>query len=732
MHSSKTGFHFARVILCFWALLMLSCTVQAQAFLDVNKSFSPINPNVGQTAQMVITFANTSLVNPATLVAGTDTLPAGLAYVNAGTGTCGLLTSVAAPFTAGASMLWSGGTIAPNSSCTITAVVTPFAVGTWVNNIPPSNVSGSLGAASLTGFSTASATITAGGAYLPITGVKTISGTPLHGGGTRSYTITLTNPNARPLTGMGFTDTLPNTLQMAVPGGVTANSCGGSFGNTVGGALADGDLGFRLNGGSLGANTSCSVTFHVRAANITTFQAGNSTNTIGAGAVTTTQSITNAAFNVAFRIERGVTIAKSFTPATMTAGGTSSLAITIVNYNLQSIPNVALTDTFPAGMSGVSFTSATGCGTPTVTVTPASADVSNVTLPPAPNANANGGSSCVIRMVVTASVAGSYTNTLPASSFAGGFTYVAAAASLVVTGTVGGAKRFTPNITTQNGTSVLTLTLTNAAPTPAANLSFTDDLFGTMGGGISIDAAPPPTNSCGGTLVAGTGATSFSLSGGSIPAASRCVITLPVIVATGALIGLRTNTIPAGAITTSLGTNTAAVTGTLTIASDVGVSKSFSPNAAPQSGSSVLTIILSNGAGGPNAVITSFTDNLLATMGAGITIGSVPAPTNSCGGTLSAVPGSTTIALMGGLVTAGGNCQLTIPMDIAANAVATVRTNSVPIGGLVTDQGSNAVAATANLTIVPGVTISKVYFPGTIGPSQQSRLTVTMPMVPSP
>lgn len=726
---SSLAKHALRLLACSCVLLMLSGTAHAQLFLNVNKSFNPINPNVGQTATLLVSFANTNPTTSATAVSGTDTLPSGLAYVNSGLSGCSFATSVSATYSGGATLNWSSGIIPPNSTCTMTAVVTPFLAGTWVNTIPPNNVSGFIGTTSVSAFSTASATITAGGAYLAITGAKTIPSTVIHGGGTTSYTLVLTNPNALPLSGVGYTDTFPAPMVIAVPGGITSNSCGGTTVNTLSGAIADGDLGFRLNGGAIPPSGSCTIVVVVRTANSTTSQqVSGITNTISAAAVTTTQGITNSAFNVAVRVERGVTLTKAFLPASIVAGGTSLLTITLNNFNLASIPSAGLTDTFPVGVSGVSFVAASaGCGAPTVAVTSPNVVVSNITLGAAPSATANGGTACTVQLVVTAPSAGSFPNSIPAGTLPGGFVYAIANATLTVTnppGAVGGTKGFTPNSVPQDGTSLLTVTLSNSSLASATSTVFTDNLLSTMGVSITIAVTPAPTNSCGGVLTANPGSTSFSLSGGLIPGTSTCVITLPVVVAGNAAPGLRINTIAAGAVSSSLGTNTAAISGNLTITADISVTKAFNPVTTAQTGSSVLTITLTNAPGGPNAGITSFTD-LLSTMGLGITIRAAPAPTNTCGGTLSAVAGSTTISLAGGTIIAGGNCVLTVPVAVAPNAVAGARTNTISAGALVTDQGNNPAAATANLTLVNALSLTKAYSPSTVGPSQVSRLTLT-------
>lgn len=175
------------------ALLLWTGLAQAQTFLNVNKSFTPINVAVGKTSSLVITFSNTSGDTSATAVAGTDTLPAGLALISVGASTCGFNTAASALFSVGATLSWANGVVPPNSTCTLTAVVSPYQAGTWINTIPTMAVSGFIGTETVSGFSTASATITSNGVFAGMLIAKTASGSVLRGDGTRSYTISLTD-----------------------------------------------------------------------------------------------------------------------------------------------------------------------------------------------------------------------------------------------------------------------------------------------------------------------------------------------------------------------------------------------------------------------------------------------------------------------------------------------------------------------------------------------------------
>lgn len=87
-------------------------------------------------------------------------------------------------------------------------------------------------------------------------------------------------------------------------------------------------------------------------------------------------------------------------------------------------------------------------------------------------------------------------------------------------------KSFTPTVIEVGDTATLTLTVTNTAELAAkSGFSFTDSLPT----GLTIAAAPAPTNSCGGSLSAVSGATSVTLTGGALAAgAASCTVTVPV------------------------------------------------------------------------------------------------------------------------------------------------------------------------------------------------------------
>ena len=108
------------------------------------------------------------------------------------------------------------------------------------------------------------------------------------------------------------------------------------------------------------------------------------------------------------------TISKTFVPSSISAGGISTLTITINNPDVVlSTLTAALVDTLPNGITIATVpnvnTSCGGTGAPLATP-----GGSNVTLPAGRTIPANG--SCTLRVNVTGLIAGSYTNVIPIGS----------------------------------------------------------------------------------------------------------------------------------------------------------------------------------------------------------------------------------------------------------------------------------------------------------------------------
>lgn len=443
------------------------------------------------------------------------------------------------------------------------------------------------------------------------------------------------------------------------------------------------------------------------------------------------------------------TLNKTFNSNNITAGGVSTLTITLTNPdgNAASL-GTPLTDTLPSGVV-VSKSGSTTCGGTLASV----AGSSTVTL--------TGGSipadgSCTVTVNVTSPSAGTFINSLPAGALqtSNGGNAAPAVATLTVTAPATAApptvnKAFGPAIVLAGAVSTLTITLDNP---DAAVADLTAPLTDPLPSGVTVSGNA--SNTCGGTLTANAGASSVVLTGGTIPANGSCTITVDV---TAAGSGSYFNTLPAGALQTGNGNNTAPAVATLTVNALPVVaptlSKAFSPTTITTNAVSTLTITLNNPDVNAAAKLTApFTDSFpsgIQVSGDAIT---------TCGGTLTAVAGSSSVTLTGGSIPAESSCTVkvnvlgtcaagnasTVPLAkvsaakvgispvspawVSANQCTLV--NTLPAGALQTGNGSNPAPASAtlivNATQANAPELLNNFVPSSINAGANSTLTITL------
>ena len=365
-----------------------------------NNSVSSIVP--GGTATLAIGITNTASVvlNNAAL---TDTLPSGLVIApipNAVLSGCGggTLTATAG----GGSVALSGGTIGANGGvCTISVSVTSSTLGTYTNTLPVGALTSAPNAANT---SAASATLTVALAT-PVTVSKVFSSKTISPAGKSTLTINIANmaTDAVALAGVGLTDALPTGLVVNNPPNASSPGCGGTFAPTVGSGSVT------LSGGSISAKTTCILTVDVTTANLTATAAGTYMNTLPVGAVTTsaaTPGVTNANAASDTLFVTPVNLTKSFSPNLVAAGQTSQLQISIANPSgADALTGVGLQDVLPSGLAVASAASSVGCGSPSLTTTSNTIQLSG--------GSVSAGGTCIISVYVVGITVGTYTNTLP-------------------------------------------------------------------------------------------------------------------------------------------------------------------------------------------------------------------------------------------------------------------------------------------------------------------------------
>ncbi len=394
-------------------------TVNSTENLSVTKAFNPPTVNPGGLSTLTITLRNTyatPLIN--TLL--TDPLPGTAAngvvvapIPNAST-TCsgGSVTAVPGSQT----ITMTGGTVpaqvgAVPGICTITVTVqgndsnaTP---SNRINTIPAANVLSEVQSTGVIINPTADAVATLRTEILTIGVVKGFNPVLVYGGAYSTMSVQLVNPNNIALTGIAFTDDmtlLGAGMELANPVTFDVGTCGGVLtGNP-------GDSSFSFSGGTLLANTSCTLTLRVvMAVN------GNLTNRIPAGAVTTFNGVSSTQpAEASLTNLPGASVTKSFNPNSILAGTYSALTITIQNTSNIPLVGMALTDLLPGALpngleiaGGAAPAPVNNCGGSF------SAPVGSQTIALTGGTLA-GNLSCTIIVSVTGNTPGTYVNIIPA------------------------------------------------------------------------------------------------------------------------------------------------------------------------------------------------------------------------------------------------------------------------------------------------------------------------------
>ncbi len=675
-----------------------SATLTVATPPSVTKSFLPTSIASGGTSTMTIT-----ITNPAanafglTGVALSDTFPAGMVMAAAPNfnSTCGG-TITPLPAAGNNSFALTNGTIAQNGSCTITVDVTSTTAGDNVNT------TSAVSTTNAGSGSTATATLNVVAAP---TITKSFTPTSIASGGTSTLTLTITNPagNTVALAGVAVSDTFPVGLSVAASPNFNS-TCGGSVtpGQTVG------DTSITLTSGTVGVGGSCTITVDV-----TSSTPGDSLNTTGN--VSSTNGGIGLSANATLTIVAAPTITKSFSPTTIVPGGTSTLTITITNpaANTVALSGVAVTDTFPAGMTmatPLSFNST--CGG-TITPAPAAGN-NNFALS---NGTINAGGSCTIAVAVTSSTPGASVNTTGNVSSTNGGTGTNASATLSVFQPPQITKAFNPVTIGSGGVSQMTITITNPnAGTSLTGVGFTD----AFPAGLAIAGTPGLSNSCGGTFTpaATAGGTALNLSGASIPAGISCTITVNV---TSTTLGTAINT--TGNVTSNEGGAGNAASADLSVVASAPpqISKAFSPATIPSGGVSTMTITIVN----PNAATAQTGVAFSDSFPAGLSIASPTNLANTCGGTFTPViaAGGTALNLSGGTIGAGGSCTITVNVTSSTLGAAVNTTGAVSS----TNSGTgNTASATLTVASIAPPSVSKTFNPAAIAAGGISTLTLTI------
>ncbi len=698
----------------------VSASLTVLSGIEVQKTFTQPSLAIGSTEYLRFLITNTQTASSPNDGALTDNMPASLA----------LASTTLGPIQAGDPVL-CGGAITTGAVGSSSFVLTGLKVPGYAAPVAGQCVAYVLIGASPTAAANTAVANTIGAGQLafaslgvtnvnPSTGHGTLTPAPnvtltkafapttIASGGTSVMTISIANTaaNAAPLSALTVSDALPAGVTVAAAP-AASTTCGPGTVTAVAGAAS-----VSLAGGTVAANATCTI-----AVSVTGTVAGIYTNTIPASNVTSLQGATNGApASAALNIGNisGVTLAKNFAPAQIATGGLSTLTVTISNTAASALPlsAIALTDSLPVNVVIAALPNATTtCTGGTVSAAAGGTTVGLAGASMTPN------SSCTFSVSVTSGTSGIYINTIPAGAFgdAQGSTNAAPAQATLNVGNASGvglAKTFTPAAIPANGTSVLTISIANNAPSAVAltALGLTDALPAN----VKVAATPNAATTCGGAVTAAPGATSVTLAGGALAATASCSIAVSV---TSAVAGVYTNVIPANALTNAQNsTNDLPVQAILNVAnaSGIALAKSFAPGVIPPGGTSVLTITLANTSA--NAVpLTALA--LVDNLPANVSLASTPNAATTCaGGTVVANANGTVVTLSGASMAVGNTCTVTVTVT---GTIPNTYTNTIPAGAIGTAQGAtNGAPAQANLIIgQPALMVTKTSTPSGTGVS---------------
>jgi large repetitive protein len=594
--------------------------------------------------------------------------------------------------------------------------------------------------------------------------------TQVNQGDVVTMSVTVLNSGGA-ITGATLIDNLPAGMVIANPANFSAGAgCGTPTANA-----APGGSTFGYSNGQIPAQAgptagSCRVQVDVRVIGPTGAVPGSVAtldNTIAAntgyvGAEAGVGTVSNAqAGTRSIQVIKltNLTVAKSFSPATIRMGETSTITITITNPNTSSPIQLSGTvgENLPANVTAVNTTPSVTCsagGSPTTaTNASASGTTGNTTITLPANTTIAGGGTCTITWQVRGNTdngnGGTQTNTVPANSIPNsrGLTNPAATANINVQSPLLASKAFAPATARAGQVVQMTITLQNRSAAALSAVSFADPLPAAAGGGqMSVAGAASTSAGCSpaGTITAATGATSVTGSGIGIAAGATCTVTVPVTVNNdGTYNNTATNINYTSADPAVGGPRVAApASATLTAFDQVTASKSAqdprNPNNAAGSvapGNRVVYRISINNYTPAALANVAVNDPLPVSGGAQVTFVNPPAPVfTGCTGTVASAGGAPNAQFTGITIPAGAGanpsiCVIEFTAQVPNNWPAgTAITNTIPSANITQNgtpflQGANPSASSPSLN---RLVAAKSIAPATVFQGDTALVTITL------
>ncbi|HEV7768776.1 MAG TPA: SBBP repeat-containing protein [Thermoanaerobaculia bacterium] len=626
-----------------------SDTLDQQADLSITKTDGVTTATAGGSVTYTITSSNSGPSN-ATGATIADTFPASLtctwSCLGAGGGTC---TASGAGNINDTVNLPSGGSVTYTASCT----VSPSATGTLSNTATVTAPGGVTDSSSGNNSATDNDTM---GQQADLAITKTDGVTTATAGGSVTYTITSSNSGPSNITGATIADTLPASLTCTW-------TCAGIAGGTCT-AAGSGNINDAVN---LPSGASVTYTARCTVSPSATGTISNTATVTAPGSVTETNQGNNSATDEdTVAQESDLSITKTDGLTTAAPGGPVTYTIVVSNSGPSSVTGANVTDTFPADLTGVTYTASSANGATGFTAAGSGNINDTVNLPAGSSityiATGTLSPSATADLVNTATVIApnGVTDPTPGNNSATDTDTVSPAADLSVT------KTDAPDPVTAGGQIVYTIGIANNGPADAATVALTDILpAGTTFASLTQDSGP--TFACITPAVNANGTVTCSIA--TLATAASASFTLTVNVTTAGTTITNTATATSATADDIPANNSATTTTTVLGGADVFGTKSVTSSGQPVSGSMVeYTVILTNNGAATQQdnAGNEFTDVLPA----GLTL-------------QSATASSGTASTAGNTVTWNGS--LASGASVTITILATV---SAPPGTTISNQGT--------------------------------------------
>ncbi len=430
---------------------------------------------------------------PLTGVSLSSTLPSGVVFASPASpaSSCGGSASIA-----GNVVTLTGGTIPANGGCAITTNIVAPATGGYTLMVPASSV------VTTQGITNAAAGSFTFFTFSPLVATPTFAPAAITPSQTSTYTLTLANTGTAAYTGMPllWNHVFPNGIVNApLPGAST--TCPGS--NIVAPA---GSTTLQINGGTLAAGATCSVTTTVTASTPGSYVDTIALYAVEAGPILNT-AVSSATLTV--NTPSAITATPAVSPSAITVGSTSQVSITIANpgANPVALTGLALTQSLPTGITLATSPN----GTTTCPGGSVSAVAGTATLALTAGTLASG-ASCTVSANVTASSGGSFVVATAAGAVTSlqGVTNAAAAQATLAVSAPGLAVTKTANIA---GSIVsasqpigYTITIANNGSAAETNATIVDTLTNAtlVSGSVRVNGVAAPDGVLAGTTPIGT------------------------------------------------------------------------------------------------------------------------------------------------------------------------------------------------------------------------------------